>query len=110
GPAGPCDELEPRAVRLQPPRDAIRAERGVLLHAPAGGPVGMPITVIRIHSPLGELVLTESETALTGVYFPASHFVPPLHEVARGPGGEAPGGEVLARVRQQLAEYFARTG
>ena len=69
----------------------------------------MPITVIRIPSPLGELVLTASETALTGVYFPTSHFVPPLHEVERGPGGEAPGGEVLARVRQQLAEYFSRT-
>ena len=90
----------------------------------------MPTIFTRFPSPLDELVLTASETALTGVYFPTSHFVPPLHKVERGPGGEVPshkvergsggeetngevergaGGEVLARARQQLAEYFART-
>jgi len=69
----------------------------------------MPNIFTRFPSPLGELVLTASETALTGVYFPTSPFVPPRHEVERGPGGEAPRGEVLARARQQLSEYFART-
>ena len=69
----------------------------------------MPSFSTRFPSPLGELVLTASETALTGVFFPTSRAVPPRLEVERGPGGEAPGGEVLARVRQQLAEYFART-
>ena len=69
----------------------------------------MPTIFTRFPSPLGELVLTASETALTGVYFPTSPFVPPRHEVERGPGGEAPRGDVLARARQQLSEYFART-
>jgi len=71
----------------------------------------MPITVIRFPSPLGELVLTVTETALTGVFFPTSRPVPPLHdaESPRAAERRGAGGEVLARVRQQLAEYFART-
>ncbi len=69
----------------------------------------MPSFSTRFPSPLGELVLTASETALTGVYFPTSPFVPPRHEVERGSGGEGPGGEVLQRAREQLTEYFART-
>ena len=64
----------------------------------------MPTTFTRFPSPLGELVLTASETALTGIYFPTSRQVPPLHDVERGSGGE-----VLARTRDQLSEYFART-
>ena len=62
----------------------------------------MPPAFTRLTTPLGELLLTASDTALTGVYFPTSHHVPPLHEVKRGPGGE-----VLALARQQLTEYFA---
>ena len=75
----------------------------------------MPTTFARFPSPLGELVLTASEFDLTGVYFPTSRHVPPLHVVERGPGGEDDGGEsgtgadVLALARQQLSEYFART-
>ena len=74
----------------------------------------MPTTFARFPSPLGELVLTASETALTGVYFPTSRHVPPLHVVERGPGGKDDDGEsgtgadVLALARQQLSEYFAR--
>ena len=64
----------------------------------------MPTTFTRFPSPLGELVLTASETALTGIYFPTSRHVPSLDDVERGPGGE-----VLARTRDQLSEYFART-
>jgi len=67
----------------------------------------MPSFSTRFPSPLGELVLTASETALTGVFFPTSRAV----------GGEAKSpdvemgslGDVLARARQQLSEYFART-
>jgi len=77
----------------------------------------MPTTFTRFPSPLGELVLTASETALTGIYFPTSRHVPPLHDVERGSGGEvrsgeverASGGEILARTCDQLAAYFART-
>jgi len=67
--------------------------------------------VSRIPSPVGELTLTASEHALTGVYFPISRhgpppLVPPLHAVERGTGGE-----VLALAAAQLSEYFtgART-
>jgi len=78
----------------------------------------MYVAVARFPSPLGLLTLTASDTALTGVHFPHSPRVPPLHVVERGPGGEddvverGPGGEdrssaVLDRARQQLDEYFA---
>ena len=77
----------------------------------------MPTAFTRIPSPLGELTLAASDTALTAVYFPTSHHVPPLHVVKRGTGGEGwleddgsgPAGAVLARTREQLNEYFART-
>ncbi len=68
---------------------------------------------IRFRSPLGELVLTASDTALTGVQFPTSRHGPPLHEVERRAGGEddghGPASALLARARHQLDEYFART-
>jgi methylated-DNA-[protein]-cysteine S-methyltransferase len=67
----------------------------------------MATTFTRYASPLGELVLTASDTALTGVYFP------PLRERAGWleDDGYGPAGPVLARTRQQLTEYFggART-
>ncbi|HXI32503.1 MAG TPA: MGMT family protein, partial [Gemmatimonadales bacterium] len=63
--------------------------------------------VSRITTPIGELTLTATETALTGVYFPNSrHGPPPVLATSQGETG--PGGEVLSRARQQLAEYFAR--
>src|SRR2546426_11214528 len=81
----------------------------------------MPTAFTRFASPLGELVLTASDTALTGVYFPTSRHgpssvVPPHRNAERGPGGEAwleddghrPASELLARARRQLTEYFAR--
>src|SRR6266566_4187163 len=59
----------------------------------------MYVAVARFPSPLGLLTVTASDTALTGVHFPHSPRVPPLHVVERGPGGEdhvvesGPGGE-----------------
>lgn len=71
----------------------------------------MHTTFTRFPSPLGELVLTASGTALTGVYFPT-----PRHAsiLKKGTGwleddGRSPASELLARARQQLTEYFART-
>jgi methylated-DNA-[protein]-cysteine S-methyltransferase len=63
----------------------------------------MATTFTRCPSPIGELVLTASGTALTGVYFP------PLREQAGWfeDDGHGPAGPVLARARQQLIEYFA---
>lgn len=71
----------------------------------------MTLAFIRVASPVGELVLTASETALTGVYFPTSRRGPaPTHQVGwvevNGAGPEA---ELLARARTQLGEYFAHT-
>ncbi len=65
----------------------------------------MPTAFSRLASPIGELLLTASETALTGVYFENSSYVPPLHIVERGTRGEA----VLLRAQGQLTEYFAGT-
>ena len=49
-------------------------------------------------SPIGELLLTASDTALTGVYFPKAR---------RAHIGRAGDNEVLAVAKRQLAEYFA---
>jgi methylated-DNA-[protein]-cysteine S-methyltransferase len=57
-------------------------------------------TTTTFASPIGALVLTASDTALTGVYFPTSRRV----QIAR-----AGDNEILVAARQQLSEYFART-
>src|SRR3989442_13357289 len=64
----------------------------------------MPTTYTRFPSPLGELVLTASDTALTGVYFPTSH-----PEAWLEGDGHRPASELLARARRQLTEYFVRS-
>ncbi len=71
----------------------------------------MTLAFIRVATPLGELVLTSSGTALTGVYFPTSRRGPaPTHQAGWVEvNGEGPEAELLARARTQLAEYFART-
>ena len=51
-------------------------------------------------SPIGELTLTASETALTGVYFPKGR------RIKFGRAGE---NDILQAAKQQLAEYFAGT-
>src|SRR5713101_4487980 len=61
----------------------------------------------RFPSPVGELILTASDSALTGVYFPTSRHGPP--PTAKAGWLEDDGkGLILSRARQQLAEYFAR--
>jgi methylated-DNA-[protein]-cysteine S-methyltransferase len=58
------------------------------------------IRFARLETPIGELVLTASDTALTGVYFPRR--VPPVSEwVPRD-------NDILERTKDQLGEYFAR--
>ena len=71
----------------------------------------MPTSFTRVSSPVGELVLAASGAALTGVYFPTSRHEPPPTERAGwvADDGGGPEGELLARTREQLAEYFART-
>ena len=53
-------------------------------------------------SPVGDLILTASETALTGVFFPTSRHT-------REGGADGPDNAVLASTRHQLSEYFAGT-
>jgi methylated-DNA-[protein]-cysteine S-methyltransferase len=68
-------------------------------------------TVTRFPSPVGELLLTATDTALTGVYFPTSRRGPPPTDRAgwMEDDGQGPAGGLLARVRQQLTEYFDGT-
>ncbi len=68
----------------------------------------MPTTFTHFPSPLGELLLTASDAALTGVYFPTHDRVPSdragwLEDVGRGPASD-----LLAQTRRQLTEYFDR--
>jgi len=70
----------------------------------------MPISFTRLKSPLGQLVITATEAAVTGVYFPTSRRgPPPTHQVSWvETNGDSPAGKILARAREQLDEYFAR--
>jgi len=56
-------------------------------------------TVTTIRTPIGELTLTASDEALTGVHFPGRH------EVRGKPGTNG----ILERAAQQLSEYFERS-
>src|SRR5213082_4194878 len=69
----------------------------------------MPTTFTRFPSPVGELVLTASETALKGVFFPVrrNRSAPEAGWVEDD--GRGPAGALLARVRRQLTEYFEGT-
>ena len=71
----------------------------------------MATTFARFASPVGELVLTASDTGLTAIYFPTSrHGPPPLESVdwVEDDAGR-PASAILARARRQLEEYFAGT-
>jgi len=67
------------------------------------------VAATRFESPIGELVITASDAGVSGVYFPTSRHVPPLYGVERGTGGEGPASVVLARVYEQLTQYFAQS-
>lgn len=70
----------------------------------------MALKFTRLQTPVGELILTASDTAVTGVYFPTSRRgPPPTHQVGWvEANGGGPAADILARARQQLAEYFDR--
>lgn len=69
----------------------------------------MLTTFTRLPSPVGELVLTAMDAAITGVYFPTERHGPSPNE--RAPcledDGRSAASAVLARACQQLTEYFA---
>jgi methylated-DNA-[protein]-cysteine S-methyltransferase len=58
----------------------------------------------RFASPIGELVITASDSGLTGVWFPGQEVA-----AARPDDGRGPANGVLAGACEQLAQYFART-
>jgi len=66
-------------------------------------------TYSRLLTPVGELVLTASEAALTHVYFPTSRrgSAPTHHAEWVESDGKGPAGEILTRTAQQLTDYFA---
>lgn len=72
--------------------------------------MSLTFTRFRAPSPVGELVITASDTAITGVYFPTSRRgPPPTHQAGWKEARGGPAAEVLERARQQLEEYFAHT-
>jgi methylated-DNA-[protein]-cysteine S-methyltransferase len=68
-------------------------------------------TFTRFPSPVGELVLAASDTALQRVFFPAprNRWAPAEQPEWVEDDGRGPAGAVLARVRGQLTEYFDGT-
>jgi methylated-DNA-[protein]-cysteine S-methyltransferase len=68
-------------------------------------------TFTSVPTPLGDLVVTASDTAITGVYFPTSRRGPaPTHQAGWvAATDEGPASAILARARTQLTEYFATT-
>src|SRR6266550_167794 len=70
----------------------------------------MSLTFVRLPTPVGELVVTASDAAITGVYFARSRRgPPPTHQAGWVEASTGPAADLLARARQQLDEYFART-
>ena len=65
----------------------------------------------RLPSPVGELIVTASDAAVTGVFFPTSRRGPPPVTSAgwEEDSGKGRASEILARARGQLTEYFAKT-
>jgi len=59
----------------------------------------------RLPSPIGDLVITASDSGLTGVWFPGKGPV----AAARPDDERGPASTLLARASEQLAEYFAGT-
>ena len=73
----------------------------------------MRTTFARVPSPIGELVLAATGATLTAVYFHTSRHGPPPPPIEEAgwaeDGGRSAASELLARTRQELAEYFAAT-
>jgi methylated-DNA-[protein]-cysteine S-methyltransferase len=70
----------------------------------------MATTFICFPSPLGELVLTASDIALTRVMFPPRHgSIPEARAEWLEDDGHARASVILGDARAQLGEYFART-
>ena len=69
----------------------------------------MATTFARFPSPIGELILTASDTALRGVFFPVGRNGSAPEAAWAEDDGRGPAGPLLAGVRRQLTEYFEGT-
>ncbi|MFN2570088.1 MAG: methylated-DNA--[protein]-cysteine S-methyltransferase [Gemmatimonadales bacterium] len=70
----------------------------------------MALTFIRVATPVGTLVVTASDSAITGVYFPTSRRgPPPTHQAGWIEATTGPAAQLLEQARTQLQEYFARS-
>ena len=67
----------------------------------------MPTTFTYSPSPVGELLITANDAAITGIYFPSRDRVPKNRARWQEDTGQGSTGAVLAQARQQLTEYFA---
>src|SRR5437879_12829689 len=95
---------------INSPEDCVSDNDTPALSVPSDYYPCMPLAFTRLRTPVGELVLTASDTAVTGVFFPTSRRGPaPTHQAHWVEAREGPAADVLARARQQLEEYFART-
>ena len=67
------------------------------------------MAILKLPTPVGDLTLVASDTALLAVHFPSRRMMPqddpPLGKVEITEAA----GTILARARHQLEEYFART-
>lgn len=61
----------------------------------------------RVPSPVGELLVAASDSGVTGIYFPTPDRMPKDRAGWVEDDGRECTGEVLARARRQLTEYFA---
>lgn len=69
----------------------------------------MADTFTRLPTPVGELTLVASATGLVGIWFPTSrHGSPAERESWTDDDDSGPASAILARTRDQLAQYFAR--
>jgi methylated-DNA-[protein]-cysteine S-methyltransferase len=72
--------------------------------------MSLTFTRLVLPRPVGELVITASDTAITGVYFQNSRRgPPPTHQARWLEAKQGPAADLLALARQQLEEYFAHT-
>lgn len=68
------------------------------------------MAIVKLPTPVGELTLVASDTALLAVHFPSARMSGgEVHSVASGAERGSPANAVLAQAQHQLSEYFART-
>ena len=69
--------------------------------------IPMSTTYTQLSTPLGTLLVTATSAAVTGIYFPTRDRKPKDRTGWTEDDGTGPPSALLARVRQQLSEYFA---